>query len=112
MMITSWNLSERYHTLKDDYKCYHRGEYFTIEGTEKLRSYFYGMIPMLCRSDLVNNEQITHCERALIWSPKNTVEIRYMEGCRYTEPLKNGGTPWKHNLQKAVDLQKNVNVRS
>ena len=30
-------------------------------------SYFYGRIPILCRLDLVNSEQVIHCEMTVIW---------------------------------------------
>ena len=43
---------------------------------EKVCSYLYFRIPMLCILDLVSTEQITHCEMAVIWSRRNTVEIR------------------------------------
>ena len=49
---------------------------------EKLWSYFYGRIPMLCILDLVSTEQITHCDMAVIWPRRNIVEIRSTEGCR------------------------------
>ena len=32
-----------------------------------------------------------------------------MEGHRCMRPLKKGGTQWKYNLRKAVDLRNNVN---
>ena len=82
MMITSWNITERYHTLKENCECYQREKNFTLEGTEKVWSYFYGRIPMLCRLDLVITEQITYFEMAVISTRNNTAEIRSMEGCR------------------------------
>ena len=82
MMIKSWNITYRYHTLKDDCECYHTGQHFTLEGIEKVWSYFYGRKPMLCRLDLVSTEKITHCEMTVIWTRRNTAEIRSTEGCR------------------------------
>ena len=38
---------------------------------EKNCSYFCVLIPMLWRSYLVNTEQVTHCELAVIWLQKN-----------------------------------------
>ena len=56
---------------------------------------------------------------AFIWPRRNTVEIRSTEGYRveirsrkgfiFMASLKHRGTPWKYDLQKAVDLQKDVN---
>ena len=89
-------------------------------GDWKIWSYFYGRIPILCRLNLVTTEQITHCKMEVIWPRKNTVEIlstkfciveiRSMEGCIYTGPLKHGWTPWKYNLRKAVDLRDHLNT--
>ena len=39
------------------------------------------------------------------------MEIRSKEGCRYTGPLKYGGTPRKYNIKKAVDLRKAVYLK-
>ena len=77
---------------------------------------------MLCRLDLVITEKITHFEMVFIWPRRNTVaiqstedcivEIQSTEGCISTGPLKHGGTPWKYDLWKAVDLWKDVKVQS
>ena len=63
---------------------------------------------MLCRLDLLNTEQITHCELAVIWPKSNTVERQTTEGCISTGPLKYGGTPRKFDLRKALDIWKAV----
>ena len=75
-MITSWNINKGYHTFKDNCECFHRRQKFTLEGTENVWSYFYGRITMLCRLNLVKTEKITHCEMAVIWSRRNTLEIQ------------------------------------
>ena len=48
----------------------------------------------------------------VIWPRRNTVEIPSTKGCLSMEPLKHGGTLWKYDLRKAVDLRKTVKVRS
>ena len=78
MIITPCNITERYHTLKEDCGCYHRGQHFTLKGTEKECSWFYSRIPMLCRLNLVIIDQINHFEMSVIWPRRNT--------------------PWKYNL--------------
>ena len=92
--------------------CSREFQHRTASQYEKVGSYFYGLIPMLCRLYLVNTEQITHCELAVIWPQKNTVEIQSTEVCRSTGPLKHGGTPGTYDLWRAVDLQKAVKIQS
>ena len=94
MMVTSWNLTERYQTLTDYCESYHRRKHFPLKGNEELWSHVYCIIPMLCRLDLVNTEQINYCELAVIWPQRSTVEIQSTEVCISTGPLKHGGTPW------------------
>ena len=76
MMITSCNITVGYQTLKDDCDCYHRGQQFTLEVTEKVWSYFYVRIPMLFRMDLVSTSKITYIEMGVIWPQMTTVKIR------------------------------------
>ena len=80
-MITSCNITVGYQTLKDNCECYHRGQQFTLEMTEKVWSYFYVRIPMLCILDLVSNEKITYSGMGVIWPQMTTAEIRSSEGC-------------------------------